>query len=101
MRKFRNEGYAYIEDTLKKVTKDYKEQLDIEGDVQQETADINGKIVTSKSSKDDSKGNISFEIKTDTAKETVEYLHYNIYNTTKRAFYKMGVLIQAKKLTIF
>jgi len=96
MRKFRNEGYAYIEDALKNVSKEYKNQLDSEKDSKVETEDAITNVVSSKSSKGDSKNNISFEIKTDSATETVEYLHYNIYNTTKRAFYKLNVLINIK-----
>ena len=96
MRKFRNEGYAYIEDALKNVSKEYKIQLDSEKESKIETEDATTNIVSSKNSKDDSKNNISFEIKTDSAMENVEYVHYNIYNTTKRAFYKLNVLISIK-----
>jgi hypothetical protein len=96
MRKFRNEGYAYIEDALKNVSKEYKNQLESEKKSKVETQDATTNIVSSKSSKNTTENNISFEIKTDTATENVEYLHYNIYNTTKRAFYKMSVLIEIK-----
>jgi hypothetical protein len=69
LHKIRNEAYALIEAALKKLSADYKEQY-------------NKKI--------------SFEVKTDTASENVDYAHYNIYNSTRRAFFKLNCLVQIK-----
>jgi len=71
MRKFRNEAFSSIEGALKRVSKEY------------ETAN-DGKSLT-------------FEIKTDSATENVEYVHYNIYNTTRRAFFKLQCLIKVNE----
>lgn len=71
MHKFRNEGYALIEAALKKLSKEFEEEND-------------GKT-------------LSFTINTNSAVEDVEYAHYNIYNSSRRAFYKLCCLIEIKE----
>jgi len=70
MHKFRNEGYALIEAALKKVSKEFNE---------------------------DNEDKIKFVINTDTSTENVEYAHYNIYNSTRRAFYRLSCLVRIEK----
>lgn len=70
MHKFRNEGYALIEAALKKVSKEFNE---------------------------DNEDKIKFVINTDTSNENVEYAHYNIYNSTRRAFYRLSCLVGIEK----
>jgi len=71
MHKFRNEGYSLIEAALKKLIKDFEKEN-------------KGKT-------------LKFKLNTDSATENVEYAHYNIYNSTRRAFYKLNCLIKIEE----
>jgi len=71
MHKFRNEGYSLIEATFKKIIKEFEKEN-------------KGKT-------------LSFTLNTNTATENVEYAHYNIYNSTRRAFYKLSCLAEIKE----
>lgn len=64
--KYRNEAYALIEASLKKLAKEYNK----------------------------STGNtLVFEINTNTARENVDYLSYNIYSSMRRAFFHLTCLV--------
>lgn len=65
MHRFRNEAYALIEAALKNLSKDMKDKH-------------NKKV--------------KFELVTDTARENVDHANYNIYNSSRRAFFHLNCL---------
>lgn len=71
MPKFQNQALGLVEATLKKVNEAFKEEN--EG------------------------GSLAFEINTETLREDVEFLHYNMYNPVRRANYRIYCLINVGK----